>query len=81
MDNVARGLGIHYGLSISILAGPHVLDGRRRHLSWEVSRREERNRNLAEEMALMRRQEPAPQGDNPDGWGPEFVTSVTADPR
>ena len=58
MDSVAQRLGIKYGPSILFLLAIMFLMAVVAHLSWEVSRLEERTRKLAEELALMRPQQP-----------------------
>jgi hypothetical protein len=54
MDAVARALGLKYGPSILFLLAIMFLMAVVAHLSWELSRLEERTRKLAEELALMR---------------------------
>jgi len=84
MDAVARALGIHYGPSILFLLAIMFLMAVVAHLSWELSRLEERTRKLAEELALLRPRPPerlvdadpavsAPDADaiaepDPDTW-------------
>ena len=63
MDAVARALGVKYGPSILFLLAIMFLMAVVAHLSWELSRLEERTRKLAEELALMRPQKPDPQID------------------
>jgi hypothetical protein len=58
MDDVAQALGIHYGPSILFLLAIMFLMAVVAHLSYEVSRLEERTRRLAEEMALMQPRNP-----------------------
>jgi hypothetical protein len=76
MDGLARALGIHYGPSILFLVAIMFLMAVVAHLSWEVSRLEERTRRLAEELALMRPQKPAANSEEPEGWDPGFVTDA-----
>ncbi len=79
MDTVARALGIKYGPSILFLLAIMFLMAVVAHLSWELSRLEERTRRLAEEMALMRPQAPAGHGDDEPGpWAPEIVADDAA---
>jgi len=63
MDSVAQALGIKYGPSILFLLAIMFLMAVVAHLSWEVSRLEERTRKLAEELALMRPQRPSRHAD------------------
>lgn len=62
VDRLARALGVSYGPSFVFLGAILFLLLVCMHLSWEVSRLEERTRILAEEMALLR-------GD--EGGGPQ----------
>ncbi len=54
LDRAALALGFSYTPSILFLAGIVFLLAVVAHLSWEVSRLEEKTRRLAEEIALMR---------------------------
>lgn len=78
MDGLARALGIQYGPTILFLVAIMFLMAVVAHLSWEVSRLEERTRKLAEEMALMRPQKPAEGTETPvNSWNREFLTGAT----
>lgn len=57
VDKVAYGLGVSYGPSAVFLGAILFLLLVCIHLSWEVSRLEERTAILAEELALMRARE------------------------
>lgn len=68
MDRAAQALGIGYPPSILFLLAVMFLLAVAAHLSWEVSRLEEKTRRLAEEIALMRPQSPSePTGDEAAG--------------
>ena len=54
VDRVAHALGVDYGPSAVFLGAIVFLLLVCMHLSWEVSRLEERTRTLAEELALLR---------------------------
>jgi hypothetical protein len=54
LDRVSLALGISYGPSTLFLFSTVFLMAVAAHLSWEVSRLEEKTRRLAEEIALMR---------------------------
>lgn len=54
VDRVAHALGVSYGPSAVFLGAIVFLLLVCMHLSWEVSRLEERTRSLAEELALLR---------------------------
>ncbi|HEY3240386.1 MAG TPA: DUF2304 domain-containing protein [Acidimicrobiia bacterium] len=54
LDRVALALGFSYTPSILFLVAIVFLLAVAAHLSWEVSRLEEKTRRLAEEIALMR---------------------------
>lgn len=54
VDRVAHALGVTYGPSAVFLAAILFLLLVCMHLTWEVSRLEERTRTLAEELALLR---------------------------
>lgn len=54
VDHVARDLGVSYGPSVVFLGAILFLLLVCMHLTWEVSRLEERTRTLAEELALLR---------------------------
>jgi hypothetical protein len=58
LDRVAHSLGIAYGPSALFLFSTMFLMAVSAHLSWEVSRLEEKTRRLAEEIALLRPQGP-----------------------
>ncbi len=53
-DRVAEALGISYGPSSLFLFSTMFLMTVAAHLSWEVSRLEDKTRHLAEEIALLR---------------------------
>lgn len=57
LDRLAIAMGIGYGPSALFLFSTLFLMGVAAHLSWEVSRLEERTRKLAEEIALLRADE------------------------
>ena len=59
MDSIARAIGISYGPSVLFLLAIMFLMAVVAHLSWELSRVEERTRRLAEEIALQRPHLPA----------------------
>jgi hypothetical protein len=69
IDRMAKALGVTYPPSILFLIGIMFLLTVVAHLSWEVSRLEEKTRRLAEEVALMQVERPegppreAPAGD------------------
>lgn len=54
VDRIATSLGVSYGPSVVFLGAILFLLLVCMHLSWEVSRLEERTRILAEELALLR---------------------------
>lgn len=54
VDRLATALGVDYGPSMVFLGAILFLVLVCMHLSWEVSRLEERTRTLAEELALLR---------------------------
>lgn len=65
VDRIAHALGVTYGPSAVFLAAILFLLLVCMHLTWEVSRLEERTRTLAEDLALLRgdeerRPSPAP---------------------
>lgn len=60
LDALSRTLGIAYGPSTLFLFSTVFLMLVVAHLSWEISRLEEKTRRLAEEIALMQPQEPRP---------------------
>ena len=66
LDRLSLALGIEYGPSALFLFSTLFLVGVAAHLSWEVSRLEEKTRRLAEESALMRPRHPAPPEEAPD---------------
>lgn len=53
-DRLARAVGVNYGPAIIFLLAILFLLAVVAHLSWEISRLEERTRRLAEEIALHR---------------------------
>ena len=57
-DRVAESLGFAYGPSAIFLFSTVFLMGVAAHLSWEVSRLEEKTRRLAEEIALLKPEAP-----------------------
>ncbi len=59
LDRLSLALGIEYGPSALFLFSTLFLVGVAAHLSFEVSRLEEKTRRLAEEIALMRPRPPA----------------------
>ena len=63
LDTISIFLGIAYGPSAFFLFATLFLFGVVAHLSWEVSRLEERTRKLAEEIALLRPRAP----EHPEG--------------
>ncbi len=60
LDWAAGEVGIYYAPAMLFLAGIMFLLLVAVHLSWEVSRLEERTRILAEELALLRAERDAP---------------------
>lgn len=62
VDRVADAVGVEYGASVAFLGAILFLLLVCMHLSWEVSRLEERTRVLAEELALLRGGEDAAPG-------------------
>lgn len=68
LDRIAVALGFSYGPSILFLVAIVFLLAVAAHLSWEVSRLEERTRRLAEEIALMHPERADPTV--PTGPGP-----------
>ena len=58
-DRVAAFLGFAYGPSAVFLFSTIFLMGVAAHLSWEVSRLEDKTRRLAQEVALLRPEPPA----------------------
>lgn len=63
LDRLSLALGIEYGPSALFLFSTLFLVGVAAHLSWEVSRLEEKTRRLAEEIALMRPRRPKAPAD------------------
>ena len=61
LDRLALALGIAYGPSALFLFSTLFLFGVAAHLSFEVSRLEEKTRMLAEEIALLRPTPPDPR--------------------
>ena len=57
VDRIADAVGVDYGASVVFLGAILFLLLVCMHLSWEVSRLEERTRTLAEELALMQGRE------------------------
>jgi hypothetical protein len=80
MDRVARALGIQYGPTILFLLAIMFLMAVVAHLSWEMSRLEERTRRMAEELALMRPQKPKPDPDHdePESWNSDLITDTSS---
>lgn len=72
VDRVAHSLGVSYGPSAVFLGAIVFLLLVSMHLSWEVSRLEERTRTLAQEVALMRAREP-------EGSSPRAAMALGAD--
>ncbi len=66
-DDLAGAIGIAYSPSILFVVAIVFLLAVVTHLSWEISRLEERTRRLAEEIALMRPERAEPQADLTDG--------------
>jgi hypothetical protein len=67
LDNVSHRLGIDYPPTTFLLVAVTFLFLVAVHFSWELSRLEERNRALAEEVALLRMAVgPPPRGDERD---------------
>ncbi len=60
LDSVAHSLGFGYGPSALFLFSTLFLMAVVAHLSWEVSRLEDKTRCLAEEIALLRPELPLP---------------------
>ena len=65
VDRLARAVGVEYGASIAFLGAILFLLLVCIHLSWEVSRLEERTRVLAEELALLRARDDETNGAQP----------------
>ena len=63
-DRLAHALGIAYGPSALFLFSTMFLMAVVAHLSWEVSRLEDKTRRLAEEVALLRAEDHRP----PEGF-------------
>jgi hypothetical protein len=81
MDAVAQALGIKYGPSILFLLAIMFLMAVAAHLSWEVSRLEERTRKLAEELALMRPRTPHREIDGePSAVDADAESNALVDP-
>lgn len=66
IDRLAGAVGVEYGASVAFLGAILFLLLVCIHLSWEVSRLEERTRVLAEEVALLRADQEA-AGDEQGG--------------
>ena len=79
MDSVARALGIQYGPTILFLLAIMFLMAVVAHLSYEVSRLEERTRKMAEELALLRPRKPEVTSGEADGWDADFITGAAFD--
>lgn len=79
MDRLARAVGIQYGPTILFLLAIMFLMAVVAHLSWELSRMEERTRRLAEELALMRPQKPVAESEHADGRNPDSTTDANID--
>ena len=83
LDAFATAVGIDYGPAAFFLVATSFLFLTAVHFSWELSRLEERTRNLAEELALLRiersmRTEPAPAAASASD---EDQTSPTTRPQ
>lgn len=79
LDRVSLALGISYGPSTLFLFSTLFLMAIAAHLSWEVSRLEEKTRRLAEEIAIIRVQRPDRRvSEGGEGAGPA-VTSQECD--
>lgn len=61
LDKVSVWLGISYGPTTFFMAAIALLFVVVVHFSWELSRLEERTRTLAEELALLRADQPPPK--------------------
>ena len=59
LDRISLALGIAYGPSAFFLFAIFFLMMVTAHLSWELSRLEEKSRRLAEEVALLRARQDA----------------------
>lgn len=70
VDRVAADLGVAYGPSVVFLGAIVFLLLVCMHLTWEVSRLEQRTRTLAEELALLRGGGDAPPGRDPTALAP-----------
>jgi hypothetical protein len=79
MDRLARALGIQYGPTILFLVAIIFLMAVVAHLSWEVSRLEERTRRMAEELALMRPQKPVGDDQDARGWDQDLPAGTASD--
>lgn len=79
MDRLARALGIQYGPTILFLVAIMFLMSVVAHLSWEMSRLEERTRRMAEELALMRPQAPVDDGNDAQRWGEDLPADTSSD--
>jgi hypothetical protein len=66
IDRLARALGIQYGPTILFLLAIMFLMAVVAHLSWELSRLEDRTRMMAEELALMRPRRPTAEDSVPE---------------
>jgi len=69
VDRISVAIGVEYGPTAIFALAVVFLAGVAAHLSYEVSRLEERTRVLAEELALLRPIPPAPRADVSDGAG------------
>jgi hypothetical protein len=79
MDRLARALGIQYGPTILFLLAIMFLMAVVAHLSWELSRLEDRTRKMAEELALMRPRRPELDADGAERWDRDAVTGANSD--
>lgn len=60
LDRVSKWVGVAYPPNVLFLLAITLLLLIVIHFSWELSRLEERTRNLAEDLALLRAEAPAP---------------------
>lgn len=79
MDRLARALGIQYGPTILFLVAIMFLMSVVAHLSWEMSRLEERTRRMAEELALMRPQAPVDDSNDAQRWDEDLPADTSSD--
>lgn len=69
VDVAARGVGIKYGVNLLLFVGVLVLTLVCVHLSWEVSRLEDKSRALAEEIGVLRLEVERPRGSDTAALG------------